>query len=192
MGRAGQRNDRIFAAHCAADRLGEAAVAVLGVQTLAHVDHDLTRGQDRGELLRRRRHGKRRHRQHHQIRVRGARHICRDLNALRDLDARQQLFIGALAVQQITLLLKKGPRGYLMAVFMQQHGQRNAPAAGAQHKNIHFVFSSPSGADCSIVFLLLKENLFSCPRSIRMMLERCMKTTAAAMPNAIAVKTGSR
>ena len=71
---------------------------------------------------------------------------------------------------------------------MQQHRQRDAPAAGAQYKNLHFAVSSQS----DMVFLLLKENLFSFPRIMRPIFERCMNTTTAAMPSAIAVSTGSR
>ena len=192
MGRAGQRNNRVFAAHCTRNGFREAAVAVFRVQSLADIDDHRSCGYDRCKLLRRRGDRERRHRHHDQIRLRCPGHIGRDPDPLGDLHTRKQFFIGALAQEQVALLLQVGPRAHLMTILVQQHGQRNAPAAGAQHKNIHFVFSSPSGADCSIVFLLLKENLFSCPRSIRMMLERCMKTTAAAMPNAIAVKTGSR
>ena len=65
---------------------------------------------------------------------------------------------------------------------------RLSPAAGAQYKNLHFAVSSQS----DMVFLLLKENLFSFPRMMRPIFERCMNTTTAAMPSAIAVSTGSR
>ena len=43
----------------------------------------------------------------------------------------------ALAVQQVTLLLQIGPRGYFMSVLVQQHRQCDAPAAGTQYKNLH-------------------------------------------------------
>ena len=161
---------------------------MLAVQTLADVYEYGLRLYDARELLRRGRDRERRNRKYNKLRIRCARHIGRDLDAIRDDNARQQLFIAAFAVQQVAFRLLIGPRGHLMAVLMQQHRQRDAPAAGAQYKNLHFAVSSQS----DMVFLLLKENLFSFPRMMRPIFERCMNTTTAAMPSAIAVSTGSR
>lgn len=135
--RTGQCNDRIAAVHRVRDGLGEPAIAVLRVQTLADVDDNRMRRHDLRQLLAVLATAKDGTRQHDQIRFGSAGHVGRNLNTLRNDNTRQQLLVAALAVQQVTLLLQIGPRGYFMSVLVQQHRQCDAPAAGTQYKNLH-------------------------------------------------------
>ena len=110
---------------------------MLGVQTLADVDDNRMRRHDLRQPFCRARYREGRHRQHDQIRFGSAGHVGRNLNTFRNDDTRQQLLVAALAVQQVTLLLQIGPRGYFMSVLVQQHRQCDAPATGTQYKNLH-------------------------------------------------------
>ena len=81
-----------------------AAVAVLGIQTLADVDDNRMRRHDLRQPLCRARYREGRHRQHDQIRFGSAGHVGRNLNTLRNDNTRQQLLV-AVAYQRYNSLL---------------------------------------------------------------------------------------
>ena len=120
--------------------------------TFGYRNNQRTVPQIRRGFLSRFTHSKRRCCKHHQLFLRHTGNLCADFQRRRQGNTLEQR-VFPLRTQNLRFLFRKRPERNFMPVFQKHQGQRSAPAATANNRNLHFAASS----------FLCKLNLFSVP-----------------------------